>query len=340
MTGRGVTDSATREVRGAGMPPDGARVLLTGATGFVGASLARRLLTAHGCDVHAAVREGGGDRWRMQGIEDDITWHIVDLLDPAALTESVERISPDVIYHLATYYAVDQRGVDLSEMVDVNVKAGLNVVLAAKAAPDLRLLVNVGTCAEYGDLRDPATEESPLEPNSIYASTKAAGGIITRQMSEDEGVPMTTLRLYNMYGPFEKARRLVPHVILSLLRGEHVPLTGGEQAKDYTYIEDIVDAFVAAASRPTEAAGRVLNIGSGTTVPMRELVDTIAGHFDGGADLLGWGEVPYRDNEMWFQGTRIDAAQEVLGWSPAHDLNEGLAQTVAWYRENQDLYVG
>jgi nucleoside-diphosphate-sugar epimerase len=127
-------------------------------------------------------------------------------------------------------------------------------------------------------------------------------------------------------------------VILSLLRGDHVPLTAGEQAKDYSYVEDIVRAFVLAGSRPQDSAGRIFNIGSGTTVSMRDLVETIATHFDGADDLLGWGEVPYRDNEMWFQGTSIDAARSALGWEPEYDLESGIAETVAWYRENQGLY--
>ena len=105
-----------------------------------------------------------------------------------------------IVFHLATYYAVDQRGVDLSEMVDVNVKAGLNVVLAAKAASDLRLLVNVGTCAEYGDLRDPATEESPLEPNSIYAVDQGGGrdrhapDVGGRRRADDHAAPLQHVR--------------------------------------------------------------------------------------------------------------------------------------------------
>ena len=86
----------------------GARVLMTGATGFVGASLARRLLRSHGCEVHALVRAGGGERWRLAGVEDEIEWHTCDLLDAGDLATTVERVDPDVVFHLATYYAVDQ----------------------------------------------------------------------------------------------------------------------------------------------------------------------------------------------------------------------------------------
>lgn len=315
-------------------------VLITGATGFVGAELAKRLLS-EGVEVHAVTGPSGGDRWRLHAEEGAIAWHVADITDVAAMTSLVREVRSRVVYHLATYYAVDSTGVDLSAIIDVNVKAGAVVVRACAAAglDVVPQLVSAGTCAEFGDLRTPATEDSPLDPTSVYASTKAAQVLVMRQLARDEGVPCSILRLYNMYGPFEKPARLIPHVCLSLIDGRHVPLTQGEQAKDYSYLPDVVDAFMLAGGTPASPEGRVMNIGSGRTVSMRELVTAIAAHFPEGQKLLGWGEVPYRDNEMWFQGTEIACAQRELGWSPRHTLDQGVAETVAWYVRNRVLYT-
>jgi nucleoside-diphosphate-sugar epimerase len=142
-----------------------------------------------------------------------------------------------------------------------------------------------------------------------------------------------------MYGEHEKPERIVPYAILSLLRGERLELTEGEQAKDYTYLGDVVEAFLLAAERYREAAGATVNIGSGATITMRQLVEEIMRHFPGSEGLVAFGAKPYRPDEMWFQGTRVDRAREVLGWRAATSLADGIARTVAWYRANAHRYA-
>lgn len=317
---------------------NGARVVLTGATGFVGAALAKRLLVTLDCEVHAITRPSGGDLWRLSGIENQIVWHKADLTNESAVRDLLATIDPDVVFHLATYYAPDSTGIDPRAIVDVNVTAGLVLASACAKLPSLRLLVNVGTCAEFGDLREPACEDSPLAPNSVYASTKAAGSIVMRQAAEEHGVPFTTLRLYNMYGEYEKPSRLFPHVVLSLIDGRDVPLTAGEQAKDYTYVGDVVDAFLLAAAQPDVSAGETYNIASGQTISIRAFIESIASHFPDAEDHLLWGAAPYRENEMWFQGATADKARASLGWVPRQALDESVADVVAWYVKHRSLY--
>lgn len=315
------------------------RALITGATGFVGARLARELL-GRGDTVAALARPSGtGDAWRVVGLGDAIEWIEADLARPESVGRALDWAKPEVVFHLATHYAVDNR-VDLAAMIDSNVKAGAVVTAACAGLDSLKLLVNTGTCAEYGDFRGPADETTPLAPNNVYASTKAAQTIVVMQLARDLGVPATTLRLYNMYGEYEKPSRLVPDVTLKLLRGERVELTACEQEKDYAYVGDIARAFIAAADAGQACAGEIVNIGSGVTVPIRTVVDEIATHFPGSAELLAFGAREYRPDEMWFQGTSIEKAKRLLGWEPARTLAEGIARTVAWYRENAALYEG
>jgi len=312
------------------------QVLLTGASGFVGSHLARALREG-GARVTALVRSGGTDTRRLAGVVGDIDWVEVDLCDGTALTEAVRGVRPEVVFHLATHYAAHNE-VDLAAMVDTNVKASALMVSACSEVDGLRLLANAGTCAEYGDFREPADEDTRLDPNNVYASTKAAQTLIVQQLGRDLDVPTTTLRLYNMYGEWERPFRLVPSVALSLLRKERIELTGCEQAKDYSYVGDIAAAFLAAASQPDAAAGEVFNIGSGRTVPVRQVVEEIASHFSGAESLLAFGARPYRPDEMWFQGTSTDKARRLLGWESTTGFSDGIASTIAWYREHAGEY--
>lgn len=313
----------------------GASVVVTGATGFVGARVCREL-GAHGARITAFHHEDGTGTWRLAEAAEAIRFVEVDLTDPVATRAALAEAAPVTVFHLATYYAADN-DVDLPSMIDVNVKAGAVLVAACRGIESLRMLVNVGTCAEYGDFRDPADESTPLAPNNVYASTKAAQTIVMGQLGRDLGVQLVTLRLYNMYGECEKPSRIVPHVILSLLRGQPVAMTGGEQAKDYTYVGDVAEALLAAGAS-SDAAGRVVNIGSGTTITMRRLVEEIARHFPGSEELLEFGAKPYREDEMWFQGTDTSTAEDLLGWRAATSLEDGIARVVGWYRGNAERF--
>ncbi len=314
----------------------GKRVAVTGATGFVGARLTRELV-ALGAEVTALSHDDGTGEWRLGDAAGAIRSVETDLGDPVSARAALAAADPETVFHLATYYAVDN-DVDLAEMIDTNVKAAAVVVAASAGLPSLEVLVNTGTCAEYGDFRGQADEDTRVDPNNVYASTKAAQTVIAMQLGRDLEVPVTTLRLYNMYGEYEKPSRLVPHVALSLHRGREVRLTAGEQAKDYSYVGDVVRAFLAAGARPAAAAGEVFNIGSGSTVTMRELVEEIARHFPGSEELVRFGALPYRADEMWFQGTSAEKARRLLGWSASTPLSEGIASVVAWYRENADAW--
>lgn len=316
---------------------DGAGVVVTGATGFVGARLTRELI-ALGADVTALHHEDGTGTWRLGEAADEIRFVDTTLDDPGAVRSALIAAAPKVVFHLATHYAIDN-DVDIPKMVDTNVKAGAVLVSAARAVDSVRMLVNAGTCAEYGDFRGVADEHTPLAPNNVYASTKAAQTLVMGQLGRDLAVPLVTLRLYNMYGEYEKPSRIFPHVVLSLLRGAPVPMTAGEQAKDYTYVGDVAEAFLAAGAEPS-AAGEVVNIGSGATVTMRRFVEEVAGHFPGADELLGFGAIDYRPDEMWFQGTSTDKAEALLGWRASTSLGDGVSRAVAWYRESADRHYG
>lgn len=315
----------------------GKKVVITGASGFIGSRLARELI-GQGAHVTALARPNP-DLWRIGDLASTINWSYPDFYDAKSLSAELQRLEPDFIYHLATYYAVDNN-VDLAGIIDTNIRLGACLVKAAGRIENLKLFVNAGTCAEYGDVREPADEETRLAPSTVYASTKAAATLVLSQMAADEGVPLTTLRLYNLYGEHESAKRIVPYIILSMLDNKDVSLTACEQEKDYSYVGDFVRAFMQAAVEHKAGAGKLFNIGSGKAIKMRRLVEEIAANLPESKARIDFGALPYRENEMWYQCAVIEEAKKHLNWRPETGLEEGVRKTVDWYRRNCHLYHG
>lgn len=157
-------------------------------------------------------------------------------------------------------------------------------------------LINIGSCMEYGNKDDQVKENAYLEPFNIYGSTKAAGTIIAHQLAAQEGLPLITLRAFGIFGEREGSHKFFPHIILSILQGREIKLTGCEQYRDYCYVDNLVDAFLLAAKSPQQ--NDIFNVGSGTIRPLRDYVEMIYQRMDSQVKPR-YGAIPYRPVEFW-----------------------------------------
>jgi nucleoside-diphosphate-sugar epimerase len=308
------------------------RALLSGASGFVGANLARRLL-ADGHEVHVLLRPGHKP-WRVEDIRKDVTVHDADLGDREAVERAMEASKPDWVFHLAAHGAYPaQRDVD--QMIATNVQGTVNLLNAAVAS-GVESFVNAGTSSEYGYKDHAPAEDEWLEPNSDYAVTKAAATMYCRHTAQRTGLPISTLRLYSVYGPFEEPSRLVPTLIVKGLEGKLPPLVNPDVARDYIHVDDACDAFLLAATTRDQEAGVVYNVGSGVQTTLREIVAAARRILGVEAEPV-WGSMPERswDTNVWVSNPSKIKAR--LGWSPRHDLDSGLRETVEWFRLHPDL---
>ncbi len=304
-----------------------ARAVVTGASGFVGANLARRLL-ANGHEVHLLLREGDGRaRWRVDDLADHAAIHPADLADPDAVESALLAIRPDRVFHLAAHGAYSWQ-TDHAAMVAANLTGTMNLARAVLKS-GAGVLVNTGSSSEYG-LKDHApSEDEALEPNSAYAVTKAAGTHFCRMTARAAGVPMPTLRLYSIYGPWEEPGRLVPDLLRAAMRGEWPPLAAPGIARDFVYVDDACDAYLRAAAGPHADPGAIWNVGSGQQTTLREIVETTRALLAVEAEPV-WGTMPNRgwDTTVWVSDPRKIAAD--LGWRATTSLEEGLRRTAEW----------
>ncbi|MDF5755027.1 NAD-dependent epimerase/dehydratase family protein [Spongiactinospora sp. TRM90649] len=293
----------------------GKRVLVTGATGFVGGRLAARLGSLD-AEVHAVSR-------RPQPQASGEVWHTADLTDPEAAGNLIRSARPDVLFHLASEVSGTRDANAVLPTLHANLGAAVNLLTAvATTRPGTRVVL-AGSVEE--------SREGDATPCSPYAAAKTAATSYARMFHGLWGVPVSVLRVAMVYGPGnDEPRRLVPYVTRALLRGEDPALSSGTRLIDWVYVEDVVDAFLAAAAAE-KAAGGVFDVGAGERVSIRETVERLA-RIVGGSGRPNFGALPDRplDNP---QIADIASAEEVLGWSPATPLGDGLRATVAWYAD-------
>jgi len=300
------------------------RAAVTGATGFVGANLARRLL-ADGHQVHLLVRQGG-DRWRLAEIADQVICHAVDIGDAAAVDASFAEIQPTWVFNLAAHGAYSWQ-TDVHEMIRTNIVGTINLVDAAQRA-GVEAFVQTGSSSEYGKKDHPPAEDEHLEPNSAYAVTKAAATHYCRLVGRSQGLPVTVLRLYSVFGPWEDPHRLLPALAIKGLSGTLPPLVNPTVGRDFIYVDDVVDACLLAAAKPP-GSGTVLNVGTGVQTTLSDVVAIARAHFDI-ADEPCWGTMPDRgwDTDVWVADPT--ATRRSLGWAPTSDVATGFRALVDW----------
>ncbi len=303
------------------------RVALTGGTGFVGANLARRLLL-DGHEVHLLIRQGHAE-WRIAEIRNSARLHVLDFSNPEDVFKTLKGIRPDWIFHLAAYGAYSSQA-ELSQMVQTNVIGTMNLVNACLAI-GFEAFVNTGSSSEYGFKNHAPSETECLEPNSHYAVTKASATLFCSYTARSQNVHIPTLRLYSVYGPYEEPTRLIPTLIRYGLEGKLPPLVNPNIARDYVYIDDVIQAFLLAAKCPDSDAGAAYNVGTGIQTSLAEVVSTVRRFLNIKAEPE-WGSMPARiwDTNSWVCDKR--KIERVLGWKPRVSLEGGLLQTIEWTR--------
>ena len=297
-------------------------VLITGATGFLGAHMAAGALAA-GWSVRAGVR-ARSDRGRLNRLAPGADPVELDLGSADRIGQVLRGV--DVVLHCAAY-GVDYRQSDFHIALDTNVTASMRLAEQANLA-GIRM-IHVGTAYEYGAEDGLLDEDRRLDPTGIYGVTKAAATLAVRDLARRTGAPIVVVRPFGMYGPWEGSHKFVPMVMAASLTGQPVELTPGHQERDYLYVGDVVDACLALAVRTPFPAGALLNICSGQGLSLRDLAGAAVAAIGGDPAVLRWGAKDYRAAEsMRVVGTG-DRLRTLVDGFATTGLVDGMARTAA-----------
>jgi UDP-glucose 4-epimerase len=302
------------------------RVLVTGASGFVGSAVVSELLRA-GHSVGVVLRATSNTR-RLDALLDRLTVIRGDLAGLAAIEAPIRAFAPQAVLHLA-WEGV--KGADRNALLQGDNIATSIALYRLAARTKCQVFVGLGSQAEYGPAAGKLDESAPTRPTTVYGAAKLATYLVLERMAAADGQAFAWLRLFSSYGCDDDPSWLIPYMVNALLRGERPSVTAAEQLWDYIHVEDAARAVVAVMN--SRATG-VFNLGSGRAVPLRKIMETVRDLVDLSLSI-GFGEQPYRPDQVMHLEADIGELRARTGWQPRVSLEEGLKQVVGWYRERQ-----
>jgi dTDP-glucose 4,6-dehydratase len=313
-------------------------VLVTGAGGFIGSHLAEELVRL-GARTRALVRYNSSGLWGWldsSPLKDEIEVMQGDVRDLESVRRAINGV--DVIFHLAALIGIPYSYQAPRSYVHANVEGTLNVLQAALDA-DGKRVIHTSTSEVYGTARQvPISEDHVLQAQSPYSASKIAADKMAEAFHLSFGLPVTIVRPFNTYGPRQSARAVIPTIISQALQGVALRLGNLQPRRDFNYVADIVRGFILATDSPP-SVGEVVNIGSGREISIRDLVSLIGSLLGKDIEIAPDQErVRPEDSEVERLCADNRKARRLLGWQPSHTLEEGLARTIEWVRENINRY--
>lgn len=302
------------------------RIVITGAGGFIGSNIVRKLLEEHYV-VHVIWKKGSSF-YRLIDIKEKLIIHTVSLEDKENLTQVIKKIKPFAIFHMATYsdYREQEK---IEEIIKVSINGTVNLLLASLSVP-YSIFVNTGSSSEYGLKQKPMREKDLLEPVSFYAAAKAGATLLCQAFASHYDKPIVTFRPFSVYGPYEAPDRFIPTIIHHILEKRPILLTSGKQRRDFIYVKDIVSAYMKTLEHGKSLQGKVINLGTGKEFSNDEIVKILFRCIKQKVPIQK-GAFPKRiwDTPHWV--ANIDIARKLLQWKPTYSVSDGLQETYEWY---------
>ncbi len=297
------------------------RVLVTGATGFIGQYCLHNLVN-EGFEVHATSRL----RHETESSLDSVHWHMVDLFETGSEEAIVNKIRPTHLLHFA-WYAEPSHYWTATENFQC-VRSSLALLQAFSEQGGERVVM-AGTCAEYDWSHGWCSENvTPRAPNTVYGTCKNALQDMLSIYSKQFGLSSAWGRIFFLYGPKEHLSRLVSSVIQSILKGEPALCSSGEQVRDFMHVTDVASAFVALLDSDIQGP---VNIASGEALTIKNVVEKIATSL-GRPELLKLGARPTNLQDPPLLLADVRRLKNELNWQPTFNIDRGLDETIAWWK--------
>jgi len=318
----------------------GKKVLVTGAGGFVGSHLVEAL-TEYGCQVKAFVHYNSRNDWGyLEDLKKDLMDKVEvfsgDLRDSDCVRKAIGE--QQVVFHLGALVGIPYSYVNPSDVVETNVKGTLNLLLASLDS-SIEKFIHTSTSEVYGDAQyTPMDENHPVSPQSPYAASKASSDFLAKSFFESYDLSVAIIRPFNIYGPRQSARSVIPNIIAQGLLKDRIEVGSVFPTRDYTYVEDTAKGFVSFAECD-ETLGEVVNLGTGEEVSIEKLVELIGELLD---KKLKISETEKRKRPEKSEVKRLVAnpgkARELFGWKPEISIRQGLHLTIDWIKNNLSRY--
>ncbi len=302
-------------------------ILVIGSSGFLGANIFRKILQ-HRSDIYGTVF--GSRAWRLENIPAQNTIFL-DLLSSESQLDVLTRIKPAIILNCCAYgaYSFEQ---DLDKIHQTNYNSTISLLENLAKFP-LKAYIHAGSSSEYGLNCNAPKENSALIPDSHYAISKGATSLAIKHFGKVKEIPCINMRLYSLYGPYEDSSRLIPTLAAKIIQGTLPPFVNSKTSRDFMHVDDAAEAFiVVAANIKPRHYGESFNVGTGIKTTIEDLAELTRRKFNinstaeyGTMDKRKW------DHQDWYSNPKL--IEEEFGWSAKILLEDGILQTVNWWKE-------
>jgi nucleoside-diphosphate-sugar epimerase len=311
----------------------GQKILVTGGAGFIGANLIRKLAQQGHQNIHLLV-EKNSNLWRLIDLLPLLTVHEIDLADFATVQTLIHHIKPSVIYHLASFGGMPNQ-LDSKIIYDVNFYGTMNLLEACKDV-GFECFINTGSSSEYGIKSTAMREDMVLEPVSDYGVAKAAATQYCLKEALFNHLPVYTIRPFAVYGDYEMPTRLIPTICVNALAKQPIHLSSPHFVRDFIYIDDMVNLFIAVATqRPPNAY--IFNGGTGTQSTIQNVVDAVQ-KITQKQLSVAWNSSTPRPWEPQHWQADTTQAHRILQWKAQYSLEQGITKSLAWFEKNMPFY--
>lgn len=304
-------------------------ILVTGGAGFVGSHLVRRLCR-EGARVHLLLRQGG-DRSRLADVVNDITVHDTDMTDAVAVERVVATVAPSGVFHLAAVSQSFGSVPTIDDLVDVNIRASLHL-MDVMQKHEYDFFVNTSSFVEVGKQSIALREDMKVEPTEIYGISRLPA-LFYGQALGRIGKPIVTVRVFTPYGPWLQKRKLLYQIITQALSDAPISLTSKAVNRDFIYVDDLVDLYLEVARGASKYPGAIFNGGSGTATTLEEVTALIL-RLTGSHSIVMWQDTTVSYDAGYWQADTTNVC-EMLKWQRAHSLEEGITDTIEWFKSHE-----
>lgn len=322
------------------MKIEGQKVLVTGSEGFIGSHLTEELVRM-GADVTALVQYNSFNNWGwIETFDKDIKESLKVVTGDVREIDGLKKIiaGKDIVFHLAALIAIPYSYFSPMAYIKTNVEGTLNVMQACLDA-GVSKIVHTSTSEVYGTaMYVPIDEDHPLQGQSPYSASKIGADKIVESFYRSFNLPVATMRPFNTYGPRQSARAVIPTIIVQALTEGVIKLGATTPTRDFTFVKDTIQGFIKIGQNDN-TIGQVINIGSGFEISIGKLADKIA-------KIMGK-EITVQTEEQRLRPEKSEVnrlladntkADQLVNWKPDYTLDQGLAITVEWIKENLDKY--
>ena len=299
------------------------KILITGAAGFIGANLTRKLIKT-GNEINILIKETS-NLWRINDIVSNFNVHKIDLKKVKDVRNVVKKINPELVYHCAGHGIYTSQK-NSAEIFSTNILGTFNLLDALNENNNLLRLVNLGSFFEYST--------NPIDPYTISKITQTK---LAEHFFKEKKLPVTTLRLFTPYGKFDSPGRLICDLMIALIRNKPLEIFSKHTKRDFIHIDDVIAALEIASQQP-DIDGEIIDIGTENEISVEEIV-SMANQLSDNELAVNWNDAKQREidisDESIFLGRQ---STQKLNWKPSISLEMGLRKTIEWYKQNINLY--